>query len=136
MIYNMHIDKLFKTPTSKLYYFNKFDVTEDDWRLIYTLAGKLTLDFKLRVFQYKVLNNILYLTKSLYKMKLADTPLCTFCHREEETINHLFLECEYSKTLWSDIQNWLEGNLPNINSRDVVLGFVERQFYGRMENFL
>ena len=126
MIYNIHIDKLFKTPTSKLYYSNKFNVTEDDWPLIYALAGKLTLDSKLRVFQYKVLNNILYLNKSLYKIKLADTPLCTFCQREEETINHLFLECEYSKTLWSDIQNWLEDDLPNINSRDVVLGFVER----------
>ena len=69
-------------------------------------------------------------------MKLADTPLCTFCQWEEETINHLFLECEYSKTLWSDIQNWLEDDLPNISSRDVVLGFVGGQFYGRMENFL
>ena len=69
-------------------------------------------------------------------MKLVDTPLCTFCQWEEETSNHLFLECEYSKTLWSDIQNWLEGDLPNINSQDVVLGFVERQFYGRMETFL
>ena len=136
MIHNIHIAKLFKTPTSKLYYSNKFNVTEDDWSLIYTLAAKLTLDSKLRVFQYKVLNNILYLNKSLYKMKLADTPLWTFCQREEETINHLFLECDYSKTLWSDIQNWLEGDLANINSRNVVLGFVERQFYDRMENFL
>ena len=94
------------------------------------------MDSKLRVFQYKVLNNILYLNKSLYKMKLADTPVCTFCQREEETINHLLKECEYSKTLWNDIQNWLEGDLPNIKSWSVVLGFVERQFYGRMENFL
>ena len=136
MIYNIHIDKLFKTPTSKLYYSSKFNVTEDDWPLIYTLAGKLTLDSKLRVFHYKVLNNILYLNKSLYKMKLVDTPLYTFCQWEEETSNHLFLECEYSKTLWSDIQNWLEGDLPNINSQDVVLEFVERQFFGRIDNFL
>ena len=65
MIYNINIDKLFETPTSKFYYSNKFNVTEDDWPLIYTLAGKLTLDSKLRVFQHKVLNNILYLNKSL-----------------------------------------------------------------------
>ena len=78
----------------------------------------------------------LYLNKSLYKMKLADTPLCTFCQWEEETINHLFLECEYSKTLGNDIQNWLEGDLPNINSQNVVLVFMERQFYGRMDSFL
>ena len=111
-------------------------MTEDDLPLIYTSAGKLTLDSKLRVFQCKILSKILYLNKSLYKMKLADTSLCTFCQREGETINHLFLECEYSITLWSDIQNWLEGDLPNINSQDVVVGFVERQFYGKMENFL
>ena len=54
------------------------------------------------MFQYEVLNNNLYLNKSLYKMKLADTPLCTFCQREEETINHLFLECEYSETHWNE----------------------------------
>ena len=91
MTYNIHIDKLFKTPTSKLYYSNKFSVTEDNCPLIYTLAGKLTLD--------------LCLNKSLCKMKLADTPLCTFCQREEETVNHPFLECKYSKTLGNDIQN-------------------------------
>ena len=55
MIHNIHIDKLFKTLTSKLYYANKFNVTEDDWPLMYILASKLTLDSKLRVFQYKVL---------------------------------------------------------------------------------
>ena len=55
MIYNIHIDKLFKSPTSIMYYSNKFNVTDDDWPLIYTLAGKLTFDSKLRVFQYKVL---------------------------------------------------------------------------------
>ena len=92
MIYNIHIDKLLKTPTSKLHYSSKFNVTEDYWPLTYKLAGKLILDSKLRVFQYKVLNNILYLNKSLYKMILVDTPLCTFCQWEEETTNHLFLE--------------------------------------------
>ena len=61
MIYNIRIDN--KAPTSKLYYSNKFNVTEYDWPLIYTLAGKLTLDSKLSVFQYKVLNNISYLNK-------------------------------------------------------------------------
>ena len=126
----MHVDKLFKTPTSKLYYSNKFNVTEHDWPLIYTLADKL-----MGMFQYKVLNNILYLNESLFKIKLADTLLCTFCQREEETVNHIFLECEYSKSLWNDTQNWLEADLPNIDSLNVVLGFVERQLCGRTENF-
>ena len=76
------------------------------------------------------------MNESLFKMKLADTLLCTFCQREKETVNHIFLECEHSKSLWNDTQNWLEGDLPNINSLNVVLGFVERQFYGRTENFL
>ena len=108
----------------------------DYWALIYTLASKLTLDSKMRVFQYKILNNILYLNQSFDNMKLADMPLSTFCQLKEETISDLFLECNCSKTLSTKIRNWLEGGLPNLNCQNVVLGFVEGQFSGKTQNFL
>ena len=68
----------------------------------------------MRIFQYTIVNNILYLNKALYKMKIADIPLCTFCSQENETIEHIFLTCEYSKRLWK-----------NVNPKSVVIGFVE-----------
>ena len=50
-----------------------------NWEVIYQIPHVVTLDTKTRVFQYKLLNRIIYTNKSLYKMKMMDSPLCTFC---------------------------------------------------------
>ena len=99
-VYQQYIKKLFKVPTARLYFCWKLNVPDEYWPRIYTLASKLTIDSKMRIFQYKILNNILYLNKALYKMKIADSPLCTFCSQEDEMIEHIFLSCKYSKRLW------------------------------------
>ena len=51
-------------PTLQLYcewYFNKFVL---DWKSIYLSPRLVTVDTKLRVFQYKILNNILFVKKN------------------------------------------------------------------------
>ena len=71
-----------------------------DWKDIYLLPRKVTIDTKLRIFQYKLLNNILYLNKHLFMFRKKDTKHCSFCKLQDETINHLFVKCNYSKNLW------------------------------------
>ena len=63
------------------------------WEEIYTLTRKITIDSYSRIFLYKILNNILYVNKSLYRMKVLDSPLCCLCNAEDETIIHLFSKC-------------------------------------------
>ena len=77
------------------------------------------------MFQYKILNNILYLNQRLYHTKLADSPLCSFCKRELETISHLFLRCESSKRLWAEIQKWSSHTvaLPQLSEKIIFLGW-------------
>ena len=60
-------------------------------------------------------------------MKIADSPLRTFCSQEDETIEHIFLSCEYSKRLWKNVKDWVgkEKDLLNLNPKNVVIGFVE-----------
>ena len=36
-------------------------------------------------------------------MALVDSPNCTFCQNEIETLNHLFCECQYVKRFWKDL---------------------------------
>ena len=40
----------------------------------------------MRIFLYKILNNFLYLNKKLCKMSLVETPLCSFCKENDETL--------------------------------------------------
>ena len=56
---------------------------------------KVTKNAYLRSFQYKILNNVLYLNKKLPTFGLSNTQLCSNCKMEEETTSHLFYYCAY-----------------------------------------
>ena len=77
------------------------------------------------MFQYNILNNILYLNQRLYHMKLVASPLCSLCKREVETISHLFLRCKFSIRLWAETQKWSSRTLTlsQLSERVVYLGW-------------
>ena len=33
-----------------------------------------------------------------------DPPLCTFCKTEEETLDHLFIDCPLIRPLWNQLE--------------------------------
>ena len=87
----------------------------------------MTLDIRTRIFQYKLLNRIVYINKLLHKIKLLDTSLCTFCGECEESLEHLFLHCRFSKNFWMQIVSWLNDlNIAIIELKDseIMLGYT------------
>ena len=72
-------------PSSQSYYQKLFQTTNLDWKNIYILPRIVTLDTKVRIFQYKLLNNVLYLNKMLFKFGKINSPKCSICKKEEET---------------------------------------------------
>ena len=128
-IYEIFVHKRFKPPTAKAKISAKFKITEDLWSRIYTMASKCTLDTKTRIFQFKILNNVLYLNKQYYKMNLSVSPLCSVCLKEQETFTHLFLECSYSSNLGRELQKSLSPklSLPNLNVKHLMVGFIENK---------
>ena len=99
------IGRKVKEPSSKFYLNRNFDLEEDfPWDKLYILPYNTTTESTARVFQYKILNNILYLNKRLHRMKLAESPLCGLCKLYPETISHLFFKCKVSSQLWKEIQ--------------------------------
>ena len=92
LLYDSFVSKISSIPTAQKKYNEAFSThaSQLDWEKIYLLPFKTTLDTKLREFQYKILNRILYTNKMLFKFKKVDSPLCVFCEKELETIEHLF----------------------------------------------
>ena len=72
---------------------------------------RVTIDTNLHMFQYEILNNVLYLNEKLFKFKIVSSPLCSFCNSGNETPKHLFYSCNQTKSLWSKLQE-LEILLP------------------------
>ena len=91
-------------PTSRTYFEKKIHPYNFQWKDIYTLPDKVTINANLRSFQYKILNNILYLNKNLHTSGLSNTQLCSFCKMEEETISHLFYYCIHIQDIWDQVQ--------------------------------
>ena len=65
-LYKIQIIIKYKKPTSQSYFEKIFKNSNLDWKAIYLLPRIATVDTTIRVFQYKLLNNILFLNKMLY----------------------------------------------------------------------
>ena len=73
-------------PTAQDYFENLFETSQFNWKKIYFLIRNTTLDTKARMFQYKVLHNILYANKMLFKFGKVTSARCSFCKLYNETI--------------------------------------------------
>ena len=129
MIYNALVQKSFVPPTSRNKFSQNFDISEEDWPKIYSLAGNCSIDSKTRIFHYVILNNALYLNKRFFRCSLAESPLCSLCGVEDETVIHLLAECSYSTKLGEKLQNAIASkfSLPNVSPQYVILGIIDCQ---------
>ena len=73
---------MYEKPTSQSYYEKLLETTNLNWKEIYILARKVSTDTNLCMFQYKILINVLFLHKLLFKFKKLPSPLRSFCHSE------------------------------------------------------
>lgn len=105
--YEAHMSDLRETPTAQLRYNEMLHDSELVWNKIYSLPFQVALDTYTRDFQYKILNRILFTNSKLFKPKLVKSPLCSFCYKNEETLEHLFVFCEQSRAFWKEISSWL-----------------------------
>lgn len=104
-LYALFIDKKYVVPTSQKYYENLFGPNLK-WEKIYTLPRTLTMDSYIQVFQYKILHNALFLNERLVHCNYANTPLCSLCNEANESLRHLFCECEITQNLWQEITTY------------------------------
>ena len=112
-------------PTAQAKFKDEYPELSIDWKKIYSLAFSVTLDTNLRVFQYKLPNRIVFTKNKLYKFKIVDSPLCTFCKIEEESLEHLLFFCKATEVFWKEVLSWLaihKNKTLNFSLMDVPFG--------------
>ena len=85
---------------SQIYFEKLFPNKEIEWKCIYLMPRRVTIETNFRTFQYKILNNVLYLNKKLFKFKIVSSSLCCFCNSKNQTPVHLFNSCNQTKSFW------------------------------------
>ena len=77
----------------------KINITysEEEWSYIFALPFIITKDSSLQWFQYRINHRLLSTKSYLYKVKIADSPLCPSC-QVDETIMHMLWDCPETQT--------------------------------------
>ena len=114
-------------PTSQTFLNELVKTDSLDWEQIYLLPRLVTLDSYSRFFQYKILNNVLYLNKKLFKFRQLTSPLCSFCKLSDETVLHLFYECNIILNLWNELDLFFENEftLLDLTPQAAFSGFLK-----------
>ena len=124
-LYRILVDRLVEESGSILKLKEKYNWNDTIISKLFLLPYRSTLDCRLRSFHYRVMNNILFLNRFIfYKLSLCDTPLCSFCKGEEETLDHFFFYCPITSNFWSSIYKRLNfAAFANPSEGEIVYGF-------------
>ena len=96
-----------------------------DWPEIYSLPHRVTSDTKMHEFQFKLLNKYLATNALLYKIGVGSSPVCSCCEKENESLEHIFIHCNYTEEFWAEGIKWLcslNVNINNLNDKKIMLG--------------
>ena len=109
-----------------------------DWEHYYAIPFSCTIESKARSFQYRINHNIYFTNEKLFKIQMVQSPMCSFCRNDIETLRHLFVECLETQLFWKDfIACW--GGILNIESLrvdEILLGYLKDKACYKLINHL
>ena len=92
----------------------------------------LPISNKAKEIHYKIVHGYVATNHLLYKMDIVNSDVCNFCKHCEQTVFHLFYDCNHVKRLWLAVEQWLTreyGIDLKFCAKDVLFGVVEKDFF-------
>ena len=109
-IYRSFLANKQTTPTAKEKLSVKYYHLTIDWKRVYLLSFRTTLETKLREFQFKILNRIVFTNEKRFRFDMAESDKCAFCQTEVKSIEHLLFSCKISSVFWKHVLSWPRDN--------------------------
>ena len=86
-------------------------------------------DIYLRYIQFRTFHRRFFTNNILFKMRIKDSPLCNFCLESEDSNEHMLIECDKIRSLWTEVESWIaEIGVVDyiINDRIILLGELQK----------
>ena len=102
-----------------------------NWDKIHVTNFFCTIDSKLRSFYFKIVHKTIALNDFLHKIKRRDSPICSLCDKENETMVHLFCECDKVTPIWIDMLDVISqkcGKSVNVTNFEKMFGICSDKF--------
>ena len=96
-VYKELRNRVITVPSAEEKYRKFFINNTLDWPEIYSFPYRVTSDIKTREFQFKLLNKYLATNAFLNKIGVVSSSVCSFCEKENESLEHIFIHCNYTE---------------------------------------
>ena len=107
----------------------EFGILNKDWTQIFTIL-KIINDTKIRMFQYKLLFNLIPCNLYLFRIKRSNSFNCLNCN-EVDNVTHYIYSCNAVLPFWNTFERWwnrMTNETKKIDKKMVILGdFVEKK---------
>ena len=126
LIYAVMVKKIHQESVAEKRFINLYE-NQANWNDVCEIVHCTAMDSYTRAFQYKIIHNILACNSKLKIWNVIDSPRCSYCFMENETLTHLFCECYKPITLYKQIQEWCKSlsiNLPDMNPFNILYGII------------
>lgn len=113
--------------------------SKTDWKNIFILPFRTTTETKLQWLQLQIIHRIIPCNNFLFKIKVTDSPTCSFCKEDLETIEHLFADCHIVKELWSNIEEWISNKFDrhiSFDRKSILFGKFGNQNIYKCDNLI
>ena len=94
------------------------------WNKIFQGIYITTGDVQLRWFQFRLVHRLLPTQRYLYLRKIVADPVCNFCDSEEQTICHLFFECDHIRKFWNELVMDFKRKCNHCRNLDLSIEFI------------
>ena len=135
-IYSVCVNHQCEYPTKRVMFEKKYG-NIFNWNKVCLNIYKTSIDPHSRIFQFKIVHDILPTNYKLYRWKVKDSSRCSYCFLENETCEHLFSECHTAITLYSNITNWankFDILLPKLDKLTILYGIIPWSFENALLN--
>ena len=99
-----------------------FQIKGIDWKHVYHLPHRVTVDTILRIFQYKIWNNVLYLNEKLFRFKIFHARSVLSASLK---VKHQYTFFWYKLKKILNAKKYLPGNTP----QSAIFGFLSYEHY-------
>ena len=97
---------------TELFWFDTLDMVGDpediDWSQTHENNFSCSIETQLRSFYFKIFHKAICTNRFLHRIGRNDSPFCQFCEKIDETLIHLFCECDVIVPLWDNLSDFIK----------------------------
>ena len=97
---------------TELFWFDTLDMVGDpediDWSQTHENIFSCSIETQLRSFYFKIFHKAICTNRFLHRIGRNDSPFCQFCEKIDETLIHLFCECDVIVPLWDNLSDFIK----------------------------